>query len=139
MLELLEIQEGDYILDIGAGSGWVSCLMSFIAGKRGAVIAYEANPSVGMFGKNAVHFYCRHNVTYIIGKAQNYWNKFDKFDKIHSGAAFEEIPKSLQKRLKTNGILVAPTQKNDIQKITRRRRGFEKTAYPGFVFVPFRE
>lgn len=139
MLELLDIKEGDRILDIGAGSGWVSCLMSFIAGKSGKVYAYESNPFVGMFGKKAVHLHCRHNVIYTIGKAQNYWHKIDKVDKIHSGAAFEEIPETLLDKLKINGILTAPTKKNDIQKIERIGKGFKKTSYPGFVFVPFRD
>ncbi|MFW5884907.1 MAG: L-isoaspartyl protein carboxyl methyltransferase [Patescibacteria group bacterium] len=139
MLELLGIRKGDYILDIGAGSGWVSCLMGSLTGKSGKVYAYESNPSMGMFGKKAVYFHCRRNVIYTIGKVQNYWHKINKVDKIHSGAAFKKIPENLLDKLKINGVLIAPTQKNDIQKIERTVKGFKKTSYPGFLFVPFRD
>ncbi|MCK5080931.1 MAG: L-isoaspartyl protein carboxyl methyltransferase, partial [Candidatus Moranbacteria bacterium] len=54
MLELLGTQPGDKVLDIGAGSGWVSCLLSHLIGEAGKVYAYELNKKVGAFGKEVI-------------------------------------------------------------------------------------
>ena len=44
MLELLEPKKGDHILDIGAGSGWTTALLSHIVGEKGKVIGLEIIP-----------------------------------------------------------------------------------------------
>ncbi len=41
MLELLEVKPGQKVLEIGAGSGWVSCLLAHLVGSRGKVFALK--------------------------------------------------------------------------------------------------
>ena len=41
MLELLEPKAGEKILDVGAGSGWVSALLAKIVGDKGKIIGIE--------------------------------------------------------------------------------------------------
>ncbi|MFO7807417.1 MAG: class I SAM-dependent methyltransferase [Candidatus Moraniibacteriota bacterium] len=139
MLELLEVEEGDKILDIGAGSGWVSCLLAFLSGRNGEVDAFEINKSIGDFGREAVLKAGFENVNYTIGNAAKFWNKKKKYNKIYSGAAFEEIPLKLKESLLNEGVLVSPSQDNCIRKIIRKKSSFAEEVYPGFVFVPFLE
>lgn len=138
MLGLLGVEKGDKILDIGAGSGWAACLMGYLAGEEGAVHACEINQKVGHFGKKAVENSGLGNVDYRIGNAADLW-KENCYDKIYSGAAFREIPRDLEESLNKSGALVAPTQSNDIRRISKKDGKFEEKVYPGFVFVPFLE
>ena len=57
MLELLDPKPGDKILDIGAGSGWTSALLSEIVGDKGKVIAIEIIPELVEFGRKNIAKY----------------------------------------------------------------------------------
>jgi protein-L-isoaspartate(D-aspartate) O-methyltransferase len=139
MLELLDVKEGDEVLDIGAGSGWVSCLLGFLVGIKGKVEAFEINEEVGRFGKKAVSESGFENVEYTIGDAADFWKSGKFYNKIYSGAAFETIPENLKKNLRTEGVLVAPTRDGCIRRIAKEEKGFKEDCYSGFVFVPFKE
>jgi protein-L-isoaspartate(D-aspartate) O-methyltransferase len=140
MLELLDIQSGNKILDIGAGSAWASCLMAFLTGETGRVLAYEINEVVGMLGLENVQHCGMENVRYMIGDAADYWENEMPYDRIHSGAAFREIPTALKHLLKPGGIMVVPTQNGYIKKITRiDEQEFVEEEFYGFTFVPFLE
>lgn len=138
MLELLDLKSGDRVLDIGAGSGWTSCLLGEIIGKNGAVFAYEINKMVGSFGLSNIRNFGAKNVSYEIGDAAVFWEEHAPYDKIHAGAAFEKVPKELLLQLEIGGIFVGPTKEQEIRKIIRSSKNeFKEEIYPGFVFVPF--
>lgn len=140
MLEQLDIQPGNRILDVGGGSGWVSCLMGKLAQPEGEVFAFEINEIVGMMGMENVERCRLGNVQYMIGDAADYWDNHMPYDRIHAAAAFREIPGALTHLLKPNGILVAPTQDGYIKKITRvSEQEFVEEEFYGFAFVPFVE
>jgi len=140
MLNLLKVKEGDKVLDIGAGSGWTSCLLGYLVGKQGRVFAYEINLKVGAKGKNNVQRFKVENVIYRIEAAEKNWEKNAPYDRILASASFSKIPLVLKNQLKPQGVLVAPTQKNDIRRITRISQDvFQEKIFPGFVFVPFLE
>lgn len=138
MLELLDAQKGQKVLDIGAGSGWVSCLLGKLVGEQGKVFAYEINETVGKMGLENVKKFGAPNVHYEIADAADKWKEKEPFDRIHSGAAFEKIPDDLKKVLKIGGILVAPTKDGYVRKIVRTSEDeFNEEKHYGFAFVPF--
>lgn len=138
MLELLEPKPGQKILDIGAGSGWVSALLAHIAGKNGKVFAYEIKREVGEMGIANIKKTGFQNIEYRIVDAAQEWHKNGPYDRVISGAAFEDIPGDLIKLLGPQGILVAPTQNGFIKKIFRYPDGdIVREDYYGFSFVPF--
>ncbi len=51
MLELLELQVGDKVLDVGAGSGWTTALMGEIVGVSGFVRGVELVSELVMYGQ----------------------------------------------------------------------------------------
>lgn len=137
MLELLDAKEGNKVLDIGAGSGWVSALLGNIVGEKGHVYAYEIVPEVGAFGKANIERFGSKNVTYTVGDAFEGLKKDAPYDRIVAGAGFEVIPEGLKGALGAGGVLVAPTRKGDIRKIENKKDGsFSEKIFPGFVFVP---
>jgi protein-L-isoaspartate(D-aspartate) O-methyltransferase len=41
MLELLDVQPGQRVLDVGAGSGWTTALLAHLTGPAGEVLGVE--------------------------------------------------------------------------------------------------
>jgi len=142
MLEELGAQEHDNVLDIGAGSGWQSALLSYLVGNRGHVWAYEIlEQEVGKFGKANLEKFNLENVDYFIGDASEHWTEHAPYNRIISGAAFDNIPEELKDLLEIGGCLVTPTQDHNMVCISRTAEEGEKEFIVkntfGFEFVPF--
>jgi protein-L-isoaspartate(D-aspartate) O-methyltransferase len=138
MLSLLDVKKGNKILDVGAGSGWVSALLAYLVGEGGCVYAFEINKAVGLFGLNNLKKLNLKNVRYFIEDASRGWREFAPYNRIYSGAGFKKIPGGLRDLLAIEGVLVAPTQDGNIRKIKRiNKNKFKEEIFPGFVFVPF--
>lgn len=149
MLELLAPKMGDHILDIGAGSGWTTALLSHIVGKEGRVIGLEVIPELAEFGKKNVAKYSfikKGVATYLSQDALKGYPFEAPYDGILVSAALpkKELPSSWREQVKIGGNIVVPIQES-IWVFTKKpaRRGvgnkteFKEKEYPGFVFVPF--
>ena len=137
MIELLKPDKGNKILEIGGGSGWQTAILSEIVGEKGFVYAFEIIKSLAEFGANNIKKFKIKNATLKYKDVSKGYKKEAPYDRIISGAAFKQIPGKLKNQLKIGGILVAPTQDDDIRRITRvSEKKFKKETFPGFVFVP---
>ncbi|MBI2577331.1 MAG: protein-L-isoaspartate O-methyltransferase [Candidatus Wildermuthbacteria bacterium] len=143
MLEKLDPQPGDKILDIGAGSGWTTALLSYIAGKNGKVIGIELIPEVAEFGKKNIakyNFIKKGIAKYLCQDGSKGCLKEAPFNKILISASLpaKNIPPALKDQLAANGCIVTPIRKS-VWKLTKiDDDGFEAKEYPGFLFVPFK-
>ncbi|GAI40456.1 unnamed protein product, partial [marine sediment metagenome] len=111
MLELLEPKPGDKILDIGAGSGWTSALLSEIVGDKGKVIAIEIIPELVEFGRKNISKYnfVEKGITeFVCADGSKGYEKEAPFDKILCSAEAKEIPRAWKDQLKTEGRIVTP-------------------------------
>ncbi len=109
MLQELDIKPGDKVLEIGAGSGFVTALLSYLVGKNGKVYAIEINPRLYEFAKKNLKKYpFTKNVELILGSGYFGYDKAKPYDKIYVGASPPEIPKELIDQLKVGGICVIP-------------------------------
>ena len=139
-MSILNVKKGDRILDVGAGSGWVSALLAYLVEEGGCVYAFEINKTVGQFGLNNIKKLNLKKVRYFIEDASRKWQEFAPYDRIYSGAGFEKIPGKLNDLLAVGGILVVPTQDGNIRKVKRINKDkFNEEVFPGFIFVPFVE
>ena len=137
MLELLDPKPGNKILEIGGGSGWQTAILSDIVGKDGKIYSFEIVKSLADFGRKNLKRFNLKNVIFKCRDVSEGYKMYAPYDRIISGAAFSKIPKKLKKQLSINGILVAPTQKDDIRKIIRLSKDeYKKETIPGFIFVP---
>lgn len=144
MLELLEPKAGEKIMDIGAGSGWVSALLAQIVGGPpvggGKVIGIERILELKKMAENNVAKYGfieKGIVEIIFGDGSKGYKKEAHYDKIIAAASAEgEIPKEWQKQLKIGGRIVAPVENNivAIDKIGKDKYNIKE--YFGFSFVP---
>ncbi|MCK4800110.1 protein-L-isoaspartate O-methyltransferase [Candidatus Parcubacteria bacterium] len=137
MLELLQLQKGDKILDIGSGSGWQSSMLAYITGDKGKVFAIEIIPELSEFGRKNSERYNFKNLEFIIGDAAKGYEKEAPYDKIIVAAsASMEIPEELKKQLKIGGRLVIPVENSIWLVIKKAENKYEEKEFPGFVFVP---
>lgn len=155
MIELLDPREGEKILDVGSGSGWTTALLSELVGEMGKVVAVEIIPELKTFGETNVRKYDfveRGIAQFICGDGSKGCKKQAPFDKILASASIrsvkvdeagaregKEIPPEWKNQLKIGGRIVTPIDSSIWLFIKKSETEFEKTEYPGFVFVPFVE
>jgi len=134
--ELLLVEKGMKVLEIGTGSGYQAAILGDLGAK---VFTIERQKQLYLKTKEFLkHFPYRIKTFYDDG------NKglpaFAPFDRIIITAAAPEIPQTLIDQLKTGGILVAPVGKGDTQemlRITKQKDGSLKTEKFGYYkFVP---
>lgn len=136
MLWEAQIKEGDKVLEVGSGSGYVLALLYKLG----------ANP----FGIERIEELARKipqnlkkagipEIPVKIGDGALGWGENSPFDKIIVSAAAPYIPKQLIKQLKTGGIIVAPIGSKYIQRLTVLKKSDEGTQTEQktpCVFVP---
>ena len=134
MLELLDVQKGDKVLDIGTGSGWTTALLSYLTGKEGRVVGKELIDELVVMGKENISKYDIANAT--ISKTEGVLGvENEKFDRILVSASANKFPKELLLQMKNDSVLVIPVQ-NSIYKVRKDKTGgITKEEYYGFSFV----
>ena len=146
MLELLEPKPGDKILDVGAGSGWTSALLSEIVKDKGKVIAIEIIPELVEFGRKNIakyNFIEKGIAEFVCADgSKGYPNIASRpeiaegFDKILCSAEAKEISQAWKEQLKIKGRIITPIGSSIWLFIKRSPEQFKEKEYPGFVFVP---
>lgn len=139
MLSELDLNEGQKVLEVGSGSGYVLALISRIVGKKGKVFGLEVIKKLAKKSKETLENY--RNIKVYNKNGSGGLPEEAPFDRILVSAAVREIPEKLLSQLKEKGILVAPKGpvfEQNIVVIQRQGDKFiTKTEIPGFVFVPF--
>jgi len=139
MLELLEPKPGEKILDVGAGSGWQTSLLAYLAGEQGRVIAIEIIPELKKFAETNIekyNFIKIGRVELILGDGSKGYQKEAPFDKIIAAAAALSIPPAWKEQLKIGGVIVAPVGQNIVVLKKLNQNEFSQKQYFGFNFVP---
>lgn len=136
MTSLLQVREGDKILEIGTGSGYQACLL-FLLGARVFTVEriqelyIEANMK---FKTNGYQINTR------FGDGSLGWKEFAPYDGIIVTAASPAAPESLKMQLGVGGRLVIPIGNKDTQTMFVIERMDESTFHEyqsdKFKFVP---
>ena len=135
MLEQLEIKNGQNILEIGSGSGYVLALLSEF-NKKGKITGIERIKELANKSKKKLKQY--KNVKVIHGNALT-GLKDQKFDRILASAAFKNVPKEIiEKNLEEDGIFVGPV-KDYILEVKKSKDKLDIKEFGWFAFVPIIE
>jgi protein-L-isoaspartate(D-aspartate) O-methyltransferase len=136
MLEMLSIKDGDRVLEVGTGSGYVTALLAELAGQvfsveRHCTLANDARELLGRLGYK--------NVTVIIGDGSLGFAAGAPYDAILVSAAAAEVPPMLVAQLAEAGRMVMPVGPPDAQQLQliRLRNGQPQTTLRELCrFVP---
>lgn len=136
MCDLLDIQDGMKVLEIGAGSGYHAAVMGVLAGS-GHVYAVEVIEGLALFARENLKKAGISNVTVLVEDGSLGLPAFAPYDRISVACAAPEIPDTLTEQLKPGGKLVIPVGKyiQELYLVTKIN-GLKKEAKGGVVFVP---
>ncbi len=135
MLELLEIQSGQKVLEIGTGSGYLTTLL-FNLGLN--VFTIERSKILYETAKRRLeinNIFCKMK----LGDGTEGWKEFAPYDRVIVSAASPEFPDFLSERLKDDSIIICPVGNLNSQTMMKgvyRNRKFEMTNHSSFKFVP---
>lgn len=139
MCDLLELSEGQKVLEIGAGSGYNAAVMAELVGKSGHVYTVERLESLVNFARENLRKAGYENVTVLHEDGSIGCQKYAPYDRISVTCAAPEVPKPLIEQLKPGGIMAIPVgdyfqelilvKKDERGKVTKKTKG-------GVVFVP---
>ena len=126
MLEELELEEGNKVLEVGTGSGWLTGLLSYCVGENGLIISLDGDMFVVDFAKRNLDKIKAKNVEVIIADGTLGYERRAPYDRIIYSVALPEFPKIVLGQLKVNGIAIAPIGSKDEQKLVKITRESEK-------------
>ncbi len=136
---LLEIKNGDRVLEIGTGSGYQAAILAALGAKvfsveRQEPLYFSTKKLLAELGFTTVKCFFRDGSKGLAEKAP--------FDKIIVTAGAPVVPEPLKEQLAVGGILVIPVGKT-VQKMLRIKRlsatEFQEDRLGDFRFVPFLE
>ncbi len=139
MCDLLELEEGIRILEIGAGSGYNAAIMAEIIGKEGQIYTIERVEKLAIFAKENLKNAGYSNVEVIHGDGSLGYPEHAPYDRICVTASAPDTPRPLIEQLKPGGTMILP-EGETWQRLYVVRKSMDgnitKEDMGGVIFVP---
>jgi protein-L-isoaspartate(D-aspartate) O-methyltransferase len=136
MVDLLELQPGDRVLDVGTGSGYHAAVLAQLAGH---VWSVERRPELSSAAEGPLEAVGAGNVTLVVGDGSEGHAPAAPYDAINVAAAIEgEVPSALLEQLADGGRLLAPLRDRGEHLVRLRRHGdrLARSDHGAVRFVP---
>lgn len=137
MSELLELDSSSKVLEIGAGSGYQTLILAYLARE---IFAVERVPQLAEQAWNRLQNLNVKNVVLKCGDGTNGWKEYAHYDRILVAAGSPQMPEPLLEQLKIGGKLVIPIGENQksqkLTRVTRTSSGFQTEIFGACAFVP---
>jgi protein-L-isoaspartate(D-aspartate) O-methyltransferase len=139
MLRLLDVQPGQRVLDVGAGSGWTTALLARLVGPTGEVVGVELDPDLARWGEANVRAQglpwasVRPAEPGVLG-----WPAAAPYQRILVSAEARELPDELVEQLALGGAMVIPVKGRMLRVRKDPNRGLDVTRHGWYSFVPLR-
>lgn len=134
--ELLQLEPGMRVLEIGTGSGYQCAVLSAMGGQ---VYSIEFNPTLHERSQKLLHKLA-YSAHLKCGDGTEGWVEHAPFDRILVTAGAPHIPTALVEQLATNGHLVIPVGDRNRQEMLLLKKdeteAISQSAYNLFSFVP---
>jgi len=135
MTEILELEAGEKVLEIGTGSGYQTAVLAEIVRE---VCTIELVESLSLRARHLLRSLGYANIRFKVGDGGQGWKEEAPYDAVLVTAAAADIPAQLQEQLKDGGRMIIPVGTGFQELILVTRRGGEyvkKTLFP-VRFVP---
>jgi protein-L-isoaspartate(D-aspartate) O-methyltransferase len=140
MLELLDVREGQRVLDVGSGSGWTTAILARLVGPTGRVLGVElvpelvADAAARLLRDGLDHASVAVADTDVLGAPEA-----GPFDRILVSAMALQLPQTLVDQLADQGLMVLPLDGRLVTVTVSGGRPKVRAAPGGYRFVPLRE
>ena len=137
--QLLEIEKGMKVLEIGTGSGFQTCIL----GKLGVkIVSIERHRDLHLKAKKMLEFF-NINAKLFFGDGYAGNKSYAPYDRILVTCGAPDVPRELMNQLKIGGYMVIPVGEGDEQKmlkITKKNNEeYSILEFGTFKFVPMLE
>ncbi len=105
-IEALAIGEGETVLQIGAGAGYYTAILTHLVGPSGKVIAYEIEPDIAARARDNLAAFPQAEVRALSGAGEG----LPKADAIYVSCAASHPPRAWLNALNPGGRLIFPLQ-----------------------------
>jgi protein-L-isoaspartate(D-aspartate) O-methyltransferase len=137
MTELLAVDKSSRVLEIGAGSGYQTAVLSRVAGQ---VYAIERIADLARQAQSRIRSLGIYNATVKCFDGTMGWSAHAPYDGILVAAGGPEVPEPLTAQLKVGGCLVIPIgESRESQRLVRVIRtddGYQREEHGSCAFVP---
>lgn len=106
LLDILRIEPGQKIFEVGTGSAWNAALMSTLVGPEGKIVTMEIIPELAQKAKTVVESHNLKNILMFEGDAGYGCQTEAPFDRITFTAAAPKMPNFVAEQLKMNGLVL---------------------------------
>jgi protein-L-isoaspartate(D-aspartate) O-methyltransferase len=136
MLELLNVEPGNSVLNVGAGSGYSTALLADMVGAAGSVTGLEIVPELAEEAAITVRKLGFTNAQ-ILRSSPDFKEAADAgYDRVLVTASSDELPSAIVAKLAPGGIAVIPVGRS-LVKVEKPLRGQSKqTSFGDFTFEP---
>jgi methyltransferase of FxLD system len=107
MLALLDVQPGDRVLEVGAGTGYNAALLAHLTGPAGRVISIDIDPELALRARRSLRG-AGARATIVTGDGREGHPPNAPYDRIIATAAADEIPRAWLEQLSEGGRLELP-------------------------------
>jgi protein-L-isoaspartate(D-aspartate) O-methyltransferase len=137
MCDILDLQKGMNVLEVGGGSGYHAAIMADIVGPYGHVYSVERIPKLVGRARENLRLAGVSNVTVVEGDGSAGLPDYAPYDRISVAATAPAVPEPLKDQLKVGGKLVIPLGAGyqELLLVTRTN-GFVVEKKMDVVFVP---
>lgn len=136
MLRLLDVERGQRVLDVGAGSGWTTALLAELTGPTGRVVGVELEPDLARWG--AANVKAVDNAEIRVADPDALGAREDgPYDRILVSADAREVPEELLAQLADRGRMVLPVS-GIMTLVVRSGDDVTLTRHGAYRFVPLR-
>lgn len=114
MTDLLGIEPGDRVLEVGTGFGYHAAILAELADE---VFTVEIHEELAREGETRLDALGYENIRFKIGDGAQGWPEHAPFDRILLAAAPELLPPALVQQLRPGGRMVVPAGLSDAQQL----------------------
>lgn len=137
MCDVLDIKDGNKVLEVGTGLGYHAAVMSVLAG-HGIVYTVERKPGLAQQAREIYKELGFINIEVVVGDGSEGLPENEPYDRISVAAAAPSIPQPLVDELKDGGRMVIPVGQyyQDLYLIEKADGKVNTYNKGGVAFVP---
>jgi protein-L-isoaspartate(D-aspartate) O-methyltransferase len=140
MLQLLDVQPGDRVLEIGTGSGYSTALLAELTGSDGSIVSIDVDPEMTQRAAQLFADTHHRNILLVTADGRDGWRAPGRFERLVAWAAATALPQAWCDQTQPGAVLVVPMRVEGVawvSKYHRTRHGslVEDERVPG-GFVP---
>lgn len=135
MTELLELQGGEMVLDVGTGCGYQAAVLAELGAR---VVSIEIHMELAARAAERLHRLGYEDILVEMADGKLGWPSGAPYDGIVVAAAPDRVPKALLDQLAFGGRLIIPVGSGEqtLKRIVRTKEGFDERTVTKVAFVP---